>query len=116
MTKEQLSRFLTSFDRKTPSGQRDYAIALCFLELGMRAFEVKNLLLDDIDWENSTINIRASKTSQSRILPLPVRLGRALACYLKNGRLKTDSRNIFIRHSVPKGKPVTIYIVRAAMR
>jgi integrase/recombinase XerD len=116
MSKEQLSKFLASFDRKTPSGQRDYAIALCFLELGIRAFEVKDLLLDEIDWENSTVNIRASKTSQSRILPLPVHLGRALVCYLKNGRPKTDSRNVFIRHSVPKGKPVTIYIVRGAMR
>lgn len=116
MTKEQLSKFLASFNRKTPSGQRDYAMALCFLELGMRASEVKNILLDDIDWKNSTLSIRASKTFHSRILPLPVRLGRALACYLENGRPKVDSRNIFIRHSVPKGKPITIYIVRAAMR
>ncbi|MBI9018570.1 MAG: tyrosine-type recombinase/integrase [Phycisphaerae bacterium] len=116
MDQEQLSRFIASFNRKTPSGQRDYAIALCFLDLGMRASEVTNLLLDDIDWKNSTISIRASKTFSYRILPLPVHLGRALAGYLKNARPKTSSRNIFIRHSVPKGKPVTIYIVRAAMR
>jgi len=116
MTKEQVFRFLASFNRKTPSGQRDYAIALCFLELGMRASEVTYLLLDDIDWKNSTVSIRASKTFSSRILPLPVRVGRALAVYLKNGRPKTGSRNVFIRHSVPKGKAITIYIVRAAMR
>lgn len=116
MTKEQLFGFLASFNRKTPSGQRDYAIALCFLELGMRASDVTNLLLDDIDWKNSTISIRVSKTLCTRILPLPARLGRALACYLKNGRPKADSRNIFIRHSVPKGRPITIYIVRSAMR
>lgn len=115
MTKEQLSRFLASFDRKTPCGQRDYAMAMCFLELGIRRSEVKNLLLDDIDWKNSTVTIRSSKTSQSRILPLPVRLGKALACYLKNGRPKTDSRNVFIRYSVPLGKPVTAYIVDWAM-
>ena len=115
MTKEQLSVFLASFNRKTSCGSRDYAIALCFLELGLRASEVKDLLLDDVDWKNSTITIRSSKTLNSRILPLPVRLGKALACYLKNGRPKTDSRNVFIRHSVPKGKPITIYIVRGAM-
>ena len=115
MTKEQLSGFLASFDRKTPCGQRDYAIALCFLELGILRSEVKDLLLDDIDWKNSTVTICSSKTSQSRILPLPVRLGKALACYLKNGRPKTDSRNVFIRYSVPKGKPVTTYIIDSAM-
>lgn len=116
MTKEQLSKFRGSFDRRTLSGQRDYAMALCFIELGLRASEVTNLSLDDIDWENSTVNVRALKTLRSRILPLPVHLGKALVCYLQNGRPKTDFRNIFIRHSVPKGKPVTIYIVRNAMR
>lgn len=115
MTKEQLSKFLASFDRKTPCGQRDYAMALCFLELGIRRSEVKDLLLDNIDWKNSTITIRATKTLNSRILPLPARLGKALACYLKNGRPKTDSRNIFVRYSVPKGKPVTNDIVNWAM-
>ena len=116
LTKEQLARFIASFNRKMPSGMRDYAIALCFLELGIRASEATNLLLDDIDWENSTVTIRASKTFRSRILPLPVRLGRALVCYLKNGRPKTSSRTVFVRHAVPKGQPVTIYIVRAAIR
>ena len=116
MTQEQLSRFLSSFDRTTASGQRDYAMALCFLELGMRACEVTTLLLDDIDWKKATITIRASKTLRTRILPLSARLGRALACYVKSSRPMTNSRNVFIRHSVPKGKPITIYIVRAAMR
>lgn len=115
MTKEQLSRFLASFNHKTPSGQRDYAIALCFLELALRASEVTNLLLDDIDWKNSTVNIRTSKTSRSRILPLTVGLGKALVAYLQNGRPRTNSRNIFIRHSVPKGEPITVHIVQAAM-
>lgn len=115
MTKEQLSKFLASFNRQTPYGQRDYAIALCLLELGLRASEVKDLLLGDIDWKNSTINIRTSKTLKSRILPLPVRLGRALACYLKNGRPKTASRNVFVRHIAPKDKPVTVHTVKGAM-
>jgi len=116
MTKEQLSRFLVSFNRQTPYGQRDYAIALCLLELGIRASEAKDLLLDDIDWKNSTITIRSTKTLNSRILPLPVRLGRALACYLKNGRPKTDSRNVFVRHMAPKDTPVTIHIILHAMQ
>lgn len=116
MTKEQLSVFLASFNRKTPYGQRDYAIALCLLELGLRASEVRGLLLDDIDWKNSTVNICATKTLNSRILPLPVRLGKALACYLKNGRSKTASRNIFTRRTAPKDNPVTVHIVREAIR
>ena len=116
LTQEQLSRFLASFNRKTPYGQRDYAMALCLLELGIRASEVRDLLLDDIDWKNSTVTIHASKTLKSRILPLPVRLGKTLACYLKNGRPKTDSRNVFIRQRAPYNKPVTAHLVDDAMR
>ncbi len=113
MTEKQLSIFLASFNRKTACGQRDYAIALCFVELGIRVSEVKALLLDDIDWKNSTITIRASKTLNSRILPLPVRLGKALACYLKNGRPKTNSRNVFIRHIVFRDKPSTVNMIQS---
>ena len=115
MTKEQLSVFLTSFNRKTPCGQRDYALALCFLELGIRVSEVKGLLLDDIDWKNSTVTIRATKTLNSRILPLPVRFGKALACYLKNGRPKTDLRNVFVRHKPFKNMPPTINMIHSAV-
>ena len=116
MTKEQLSSFLASFSHKTPYGQRDYAIALCLVELGIRASEAKDLLLDDIDWKNSTVTIRSSKTSLSRILPLPARLGRALACYLKNGRPKTDSRHIFIKHRASMNAPITVHTIKGAMR
>lgn len=39
LTKEQLRKFLASFDRKTPTGRRDYAIALCLARLGLRGKE-----------------------------------------------------------------------------
>ena len=34
----------------------------------------------------------------------------------KNGRPKTDSRNVFIRHIAPNNKPVTAHLVDDAMR
>jgi integrase/recombinase XerD len=49
LTKEQLRKFLASFDRKSPSGRRDYAIALCLARLGLRRKEVACLTLDDIN-------------------------------------------------------------------
>jgi site-specific recombinase XerD len=54
-------RFLRSFDRRTPAGQRDYAIALCFSELALRANEVAALTLDDLDWRAITVRLRQTK-------------------------------------------------------
>ena len=115
MTKEQLSQFLSSFDRNTLTGRRDYAIALCMAELGMRACEVATLRLDDIDWHNSTLTVRSTKTNYCRILPISVRLGKALVNYLKK-RPKTKTRIFFLRHSVPQGEPIALHIVDYAIR
>lgn len=47
-------RFLDSFDRTTSIGRRDFAIALCFTELALRANEVADLTLEDcVGWPNS---------------------------------------------------------------
>jgi len=51
-------RFLRSFDRATSAGRRDYAIALCFSELALRANEVAALTLDDVDWRALTVRLR----------------------------------------------------------
>jgi site-specific recombinase XerD len=44
--------------RSTAVGRRDHAILLLLARLGLRGGEVGNLLLEDIDWENSRIAIR----------------------------------------------------------
>ena len=55
LTNKQLERLLSSFNRTTPVGLRDYAIALCLARLGFRRSEVAYLMLDDIDWRSGVI-------------------------------------------------------------
>lgn len=43
----KLRRFLASFDRSTTLGRRDYAMALCMSEPGLRVSEVAQMSLDD---------------------------------------------------------------------
>lgn len=116
MTEEQFRRFLTSFNRSTSRGRRDYAMALCMVELGLRASEVAHLCLNDIDWRESTIRIVNSKTRRSRLLPLSPRVGRAVAAYIRHGRPHTRESNLFLRYSVPVGTPIGPEMVRGAMR
>jgi len=86
--------------RRSPIGRRDYAILLLLARLGLRACEVAGLNLEDIDWENARINIRA-KGGRWNQLPLPPDVGDALASYLRHGRPRCSCRRVFVRTRPP---------------
>ena len=116
ISKEQLDNFLSSFDRSTPTGRRDYAMCLCLSELGLRTSEVAGLCLDDINWREGTLTVASTKTRRPITLPLPKRLGKAIVDYLCNGRPKSTDRHIFLRHVVPKGSAIGRRIVENAVQ
>jgi site-specific recombinase XerD len=115
LSEEQLHSFLEAFDRSTLNGRRNYAMALCQAVLGLRVGEVVNLQIDDIDWHRGTIRIAPGKTSRERQLPLVVRVGRAIADYLRGGRPACACRNVFVRHRAPSG-PLSIHLVTGVYR
>jgi integrase/recombinase XerD len=107
----ELKRFLDSFDRRLAVGQRDYAVARCLTDLGLRAGEVARLRLDDLNWREGTVQIRG-KGQRVDLLPLPRQTGEAIAQYLRHGRPSDSSRILFLRHQAPLDKPITAGIVR----
>ena len=116
LSEDQVKLLLGSFDRSRPSGIRDYAMALCMLRMGMRVSEVATLRLENLDWSSSVIGIRRTKSRKSRHLPITRECGQSLVRYLKKGRPRTESRNVFVRHRVPVGEAVSRELVRGAMR
>jgi integrase/recombinase XerD len=108
-------RFLCCFDRATPIGRRDYAIALCFTELALRANEVADLTLEDVDWRASTLRLRTTKQRRERLLPLPSRVARALAAYLQRGRPAVAHRTLFVGLWAPLGRPLSTDGIRHAI-
>jgi len=111
----EVQQLLISFDRRTPRGCRDEAMARCLVVLGLRAGEVARVALGDLDWRASTVTIRETKTHRARVLPLPPQVGRALVRYLRT-RPKTSSDRVFVRIGVLDGDPVTPSVVRSAIR
>ncbi len=101
LTGEQTKALLSSFELCKAKDMRDYAMALCMLDLGMRSCDVARLVLEDIDWNESVIRIPDVKTRRPYHLPLPIRLGRAISGYLRKGRPQTELREIFLRHMTP---------------
>ncbi len=92
---EQLNDLLKSIDVTTPAGRRNYAIILCLARLGLRASEVADLTLDQIQWRTGVIRLGAGKARRERQLPLPKEVGQALASYLKAQKIQPDTRRIF---------------------
>ena len=111
----ELEAFLNSFDCADPVGQRDYAIARCLLDLGLRGHEVTYLTLDVIDWRSATLTIGSAKSKRVQQLPLPATTGEVLAQYLRQGRPQTTSRLLFVRHRAPFDKPLGVPAIRESM-
>jgi integrase/recombinase XerD len=96
---EHVRKLLTSINRRTPIGLRDYAILLVLARLGLRSGEVAFLELDDIDWNVGRLSVRG-KGGRSE-LPLSAEVGKAIATYLRRGRPISRSRRVFLRARAP---------------
>jgi site-specific recombinase XerD len=116
LSEAELERFLSAFDRKSAIGRRDYAMARCMVDLGLRAGEVASLQLDDLNWHDGTLRLSAGKARRTDVLPLPTRTGRAIAQYLTDGRPVSDSRAVFLRHVAPLTEPIRSSVVRNTVR
>jgi integrase len=98
---ELVVRLLEAVDRSSAKGKRDYAILLLACRLGLRAGDIRTLKLDELHWENSTIEVTQSKTGMPLSLPLTSEVGEALIDYLKSGRPHTAHREIFLKVNPP---------------
>src|SRR5438093_6152769 len=111
-------RLLASIDRRSATGRRNYAVVLLLAVYGLRAREVVDLRVDDIDWRAGLVHVQRSKTGRPLVLPLTAAVGRALVAYLRRGRPRSDARAMFVRHHgcpIPFRKSTTVYgIVRRA--
>jgi integrase/recombinase XerD len=100
LPRNQVERVISSCNRQTAIGRRDYAMLLLLARLGLRAGEVASLLLDDIDWQGGSICVHG-KSGHRPHLPLPPDVGEALAEYLRDGRPHLDSRAVFLSGNAP---------------
>ena len=99
ISRQDIKCFLNSFDRSSIIGRRDYAMALCLVQCGLRVCEVAQLRLDDIHWREGTLKVPGGKVQRARLLPLPTAVGRAIAAYLRRRRLHSSERALFLRKS-----------------
>ncbi|MDA8254345.1 MAG: tyrosine-type recombinase/integrase [Betaproteobacteria bacterium] len=112
---DEVHRLLGAF----PYGRmprRGYAIVRCALDMGLRAGEIANLLIDDIDWREGTVTLKGTKSRRQDILPLSMATGQALADYLQHERPATPSRALFFCRRESRDIPITTHAVQNVIR
>jgi site-specific recombinase XerD len=115
LSEVELEAFMNAFDRVDPVGLRDYAIARCLVDLGLRGHEVTYLTMESVSWRNATLTICGTKSKRVQQLPLPISTGSAIAEYLCQGRPQTENRALFVRHRAPFDKPLGVPAIRNSM-
>lgn len=113
---EEVHALLNSFRDLRHSPRRAYAMVRCLTDLGLRASEVVQLRLDDIDWKGGTIQLPMGKLRRGSVLPLPEMAGQAIMDYLRTERPRTTNRTVFVRHVAPYDVPIGPGVVRRAVR
>jgi site-specific recombinase XerD len=98
---EEIHALLTSIDRGSPRGKRDYAIILLATKLGLRASDITALKFEHIYWEKHIISFQQRKTRKDIKVPLLPEIGNAFIDYLKNGRPESKENYCFLQIQSP---------------
>ena len=103
-TAEEIRLTLAQVNRGTAKGLRDCAIIVLAATTGMRAHDIVNLRLCDIDWQAGEIKAYLSKTGRTVTLPLVSEAGEAIKAYILQGRPEADTDSVFLSADRPYRK------------
>jgi integrase/recombinase XerD len=100
LSEDEVERLIASCDPESLTGMRDRAILLLLSRLGLRAGDIVQLQLSDIDWREARIHVCGKGRSHSQ-LPLTQEVGCALLQYLEHGRPRTEAEAVFVSCRAP---------------
>ena len=115
-----IERLIAVCDPSSAAGSRDRAIILLLSRLGLRAGDVRDLLLADIDWPHGRFRVMGKGRCESW-LPLSQEVGDAVWCYLEHFRPRINDEHVFLRVYAPFGPlpssgPISKIVCRAIQR
>ncbi|MEI8218687.1 MAG: site-specific integrase [Elusimicrobiota bacterium] len=109
--REEIEKLISSVERSSPIGKRNYAIILMAARLGFRASDISNLKFENLHWKTSTIEIEQFKTGKDLVLPLLPDVGNAIIDYLRYGRPKSAEPYVLLTERPPYGHFTTSNVV-----
>jgi len=117
---EQVNCLIAACNGEAPARRRDRAIILLLVRLGLRAGDVAQLRLDDIEWETGSLRVAGKSRTEVR-LPLPQDVGDAIAAYVECRPKHHASAHVFLRTIAPyrsfrRGDGISSLVRRAMQR
>jgi integrase/recombinase XerD len=97
---EDVERLIACCDPTSRVGKRDLAILLLLARLGLRAGDIVQMHLSDIDWNGAWLHVSGKSRRQTR-LPLTQEIGQAIATYLQYSRFPAQTDALFLRARAP---------------
>ena len=88
-------------NEKSRLSLRERAIGKLLFFTGIRACDIANLKLENINWETDEIYFFQQKTEQPLILPLTATVGNSIYDYLVNERPANDDNHLFLSALYP---------------
>ncbi len=97
---DEVERVIESCDRTSPVGRRNRAMLLLLARLGLRAGDIRQLRLGDIDWRGGWIHV-CGKSRRLTRLPLTQEVGDAIVGYVQDGRPAAQTDAVFVGCRAP---------------
>jgi site-specific recombinase XerD len=97
---EQVNRLIAACDGEGVARRRNRAIVLLLARLGLRAGDVAQLRLVNIEWETGSLRVCGKSRYEVR-LPLPQDVGDAIAAYLEYRPSTGPGDHVFLRTIAP---------------
>lgn len=103
---DEVNAILSTIESSDRYSLRDRATILLAYDSGLRWCDIRNLKLEDIDWNKGTVSVVQKKTGKPVVLPLSGKTMNAIADYILNERPKCFLKEVFLSQ---KGIPRPMY-------
>lgn len=100
-TKQEVAAISDSINSASPMAKRDAAIFILAQNTGLRAIDIANIRLSNMNWNTNEIKLVQHKTGVELILPIEPQVGNAIVDYILNERPESNSDSLFLRARVP---------------
>jgi integrase/recombinase XerC len=104
-TSEEIKKLLSSCPQRTFLGERNRSIILCLLDTGMRAFELININLNDVDYRLGIVKVKG-KGNKERLMRIGDKTRQVLWKYLliRDIKAQADQERLFLSEEM---RPLT---------
>ena len=102
-TQEEINAIINAIDPEEKNCRRNKAIILLAFNTGLRAVDIRHMLLSNINWIKQEIQVVQKKTGQSIAVPVTGTTLNAIADYILKERKSNTDKHVFLESVVPYG-------------